>query len=85
MEKELEKLYNEAVSKINKKENKMEFLVFPGKYFKFMVRDRPIIVFSEDEKYAEFNEKYAEKANSMKEFSKLIEYLKRNDYKTNLN
>lgn len=78
MEKELEKLYNEAVSKINKKENKMEFLVFPGKYFKFMVRDRPIIVFSEDEKYAE-------KANSMKEFSKLIEYLKRNDYKTNLN
>lgn len=85
MEKELEKLYNEAVSKINKKENKMEFLVFPGKYFKYMVKDRPIVVFNESERYAEFNDKYVEDANFIEEFSDLIDYLKRNNYKTNLN
>ncbi len=85
MDKELEKIYNETVKRIDKKENRMEFLVFPGKYFKFMAKNRPIVVFREDEKYAEFNQKYVKEGNSMEEFKPLIDYLDRNNYRTNLN
>lgn len=85
MDKELEKICNKALRKIYKKENRMEFLVFPGKYFKYMKKEEPVFTLNEDEKYVEFNEKYVKSASSMKEFSELIDYLEKNNYKTNLN
>ncbi len=71
MDKELEKKFNLALGRVKKNQN-MEFLVFPGKTppknpdENQSMKEPPAVLYPEID-YVEFSKKYAEIAKNMKE------------------
>jgi hypothetical protein len=83
MDKELENIFKQIATDLHNKPWKNRLISLTG--WKGGENKEDVAVkINETDKYAEFSEKYRQKARSIKELGHLLEYLNKNDYKSNL-